>query len=330
MKNLNIKLLEGPGHLPIHLQIRHCLEYAIGFGQLTPGTRLPSVRELAIELEVAPNTVARAYQELQEGGLLVTQPGRGTFVSMLTEGESPTTVTGSALQSILQPAIASAQAIGFSRSEIMEVVDGLLADSRIAVGFVGINQRIVDKWSAILEQEFDDLGIQVTRLTLDEVRQNLTEALRKLQPVSRVFTLVTTYADVRSLLHPHGKKISVLLSELSSVTHQKLANLPRTGLIGLVCRDFYVSSLLGIISVYADSERVRRVSPDDENELRALIEEAEIVLHTLAAVEQVIPLVKPETKLVELEFVPNRASFEQLRLILGQEAVPAHSKNGAS
>ena len=178
MKNLNIKLLEGPGHLPIHLQIRHCLEYAIGFGQLPPGTRLPSVRELAIELEVAPNTVARAYQELQEGGLLVTQPGRGTFVSTLTEGESPTTVTGSALQNILQPAIASAQAIGFSRSEIMEAVGELLADNRIAVGFVGINQLVVDKWSAILEQEFDDLGIQVTSLTLDEVSQNPAEALR--------------------------------------------------------------------------------------------------------------------------------------------------------
>ena len=330
MMNLNIKLLEGPGHLPIHLQIRHCLEYAIGFGQLTPGTRLPSVRELAIELAVAPNTVARAYQELQEGGLLVTQPGRGTFVSMLTEGESPTKVTGSALQNILQPAIASAQAIGFSRSEIMEAVGELLAENRIAVGFVGINQLVVDKWSAILEQEFDDLGIQVTSLTLDEVRQNPAEALRKLQSATRVFTLITTYAEVRSLLHPHDKKISALLSELSSATHQKLANLPRTGLIGLVCRDFYVSSLLGIISVYVDPERARRVSPDDENELRALIEEAEIVVHTLAAAEQVIPLVKSETKLVELEFVPNRVSFEQLRLVLGQEAVPSHPKDGAS
>ena len=330
MKNLNIKLLEGPGHLPIHLQIKHCLEYAIGFGQLTSGTQLPSVRELAIELEVAPNTVARAYQELQGGGLLVTQPGRGTFVSMLIEGESPTTVTGSALQNILQPAIASAQAIGFSRSEIMEVLDELLADNRIAVGFVGINQRVVDKWTAILEREFDDLGIQVTSLTLDEVCQNLAEALRKLQSAPRVFTLVTTYADVHNLLHPHGKKISALLSELSSATHQKLGNLSRTSLIGLVCRDFYVSSLLGIISVYADPERLRRVSPDDENEVRALIEEAEVVVHTLPAADQVVPLAKPETKLVELEFVPNRASFEQLRLVLRQEAALSHPKNGAS
>lgn len=63
MKNLTINLLKGPGHLPIHLQIMHCLEYAIGFGQLPPGTRLPSVRELATELQVAPNTVARAYAE---------------------------------------------------------------------------------------------------------------------------------------------------------------------------------------------------------------------------------------------------------------------------
>jgi GntR family transcriptional regulator len=321
MKDLKFKLLKGLGHLPIHVQIRHCLEYAIGFGQLPPSTRLPSVRELATELAVAPNTVSRAYQELRESGLLVTKPGRGTFVSDLLESEFSTIVSGSSLKRMLQPAIASAQAVGFSRSEIMEATDELLADRRITVGFVAINRTILDKWSAILEQEFGDLGICVTGFTLDEVHQDLNEVLFRLQSAHRVFTLVTTYADVRGLLHAHGKKVSALLSELSAATHQKLANLLGTGLIGLVCRDFYASSLLGIISAYVDPERVRCVSPDDENGVRCLIEEAKVIVHTLAATEQLIPLARPETKLIEVEFVPNRANFEQLHSILKQEAI---------
>jgi GntR family transcriptional regulator len=302
MDKFSIKLLEGAGYLPIHRQIKNGLEYAIGFGQLPAGTRLPSVRELASELKVAPNTVARAYQELQEDGFLVTQPGRGTFVSDLVETDTSSQVSRSTLQGVLQPAIASAFAIGFSRDEIIEGVNEILADKKIIVGFVGINQLLVDKWTAILEREFRDLGMQVLGFVLDEVRQDLTGTLRKLQAAHRVFTGVPTYAEVRRLLGDHNKKVSALLSELSVATHQVLANLPPTGLIGLVCRDFYVSSFLGVISAYVDSDRVRRVSPDDDDGIRKLVAEADVA--------------QPETKLIELEFVPNRASFEQLRSML--------------
>ncbi len=66
---------------PIYLQIVEKVKRAIIRGDLKPGDRLPSVRELAIMLRVNPNTVQRAYQELEREGLTFTRRGQGNFVT---------------------------------------------------------------------------------------------------------------------------------------------------------------------------------------------------------------------------------------------------------
>src|SRR5437899_434999 len=67
--------------LPIYQQLAHQIREAIARGELQPDARLPSVRQLSRELVVNPNTVARAYTELEREGLLVSRPGRGIYVA---------------------------------------------------------------------------------------------------------------------------------------------------------------------------------------------------------------------------------------------------------
>lgn len=67
--------------IPIYVQIINQVKHAAASGIIQPGDRLPSVRRLARELVVNPNTIARAYQELERDGVITTQQGRGTFVA---------------------------------------------------------------------------------------------------------------------------------------------------------------------------------------------------------------------------------------------------------
>ena len=67
--------------LPIYQQLAHQIREAIARGELQPDVGLPSVRQLSRDLVVNPNTVARAYTELEREGLLVSRPGRGTAVA---------------------------------------------------------------------------------------------------------------------------------------------------------------------------------------------------------------------------------------------------------
>lgn len=81
MINLN---LDPSSRQPIYQQLVDQLRVQIACGELADGTRLPSVRELALELRINPNTVARTYRELENEGFVVLQQGRGVFVTHQT------------------------------------------------------------------------------------------------------------------------------------------------------------------------------------------------------------------------------------------------------
>lgn len=67
-------------HSPIYFQIMEQVKHAIATGALKPGAQLPTVRQLAADLRVNFNTVARAYRLLDEEGIISTQHGRGTYI----------------------------------------------------------------------------------------------------------------------------------------------------------------------------------------------------------------------------------------------------------
>ena len=67
--------------IPFHRQVVNQIKYGIASGRLLPGEQLPTVRELSVELQVNPNTIGKAYSELDLLKILDTQQGTGTFVS---------------------------------------------------------------------------------------------------------------------------------------------------------------------------------------------------------------------------------------------------------
>jgi GntR family transcriptional regulator len=73
--------VDTASRLPIYQQLAQQIRAAIARGELQPEAGLPSVRQMSRELVVNPNTVARAYTELEREGLLVSRPGRGIYVA---------------------------------------------------------------------------------------------------------------------------------------------------------------------------------------------------------------------------------------------------------
>ena len=78
--SINFSLDNSDG-APIYRQIIRQIEYAILSGRLKSGDKLPTIRSLAVELKTNPNTIAKAYGELEIRGILATQVGSGTFIS---------------------------------------------------------------------------------------------------------------------------------------------------------------------------------------------------------------------------------------------------------
>jgi len=73
--------IDNKSGVPFYRQIIEQVKFGVARGDLGPGDRLPTVRQLAVDLSINPNTVIRAYRELEIEGALDTQQGSGTFVS---------------------------------------------------------------------------------------------------------------------------------------------------------------------------------------------------------------------------------------------------------
>lgn len=105
-------------HVPVYVQIVERIGTLITGGALTPGDQLPTVRQLATDLRVNFNTVARAYRLLDEAGVISTQQGRGTYVLEALPAERADRLRRATLESLARAFVADAGRMGFSPDEI--------------------------------------------------------------------------------------------------------------------------------------------------------------------------------------------------------------------
>lgn len=111
--------LDFKSGVPYYKQVILQVEMAIVDGRLENGDQLPTVRSLAVTLKINPNTVARAYNELEIRGIVNTQQGTGTFISdkkiELTDIEKERI-----LSELTQPYLSNARAYGFTLEELIK------------------------------------------------------------------------------------------------------------------------------------------------------------------------------------------------------------------
>jgi GntR family transcriptional regulator len=113
--------LDDASGVPVYLQIKAQVLHAISRGRLKSGDQLPTVREVAVDLEINPNTVNRAYAELEREGLLSSRRGRGTFIS---DHKQPFDLSAqrTRIRDIARRALGEARAFGFRAEELIDVV----------------------------------------------------------------------------------------------------------------------------------------------------------------------------------------------------------------
>jgi GntR family transcriptional regulator len=113
--------------LPIYSQIIYSIKHQVATGQLKPGEQLPTVRKLATDLRINPNTAARAYETLDTEGVITTQRGRGTYVREHPDDAHLARLRKDQLKSMMDNVINNALSLGYTTEEIKETFEGELA-----------------------------------------------------------------------------------------------------------------------------------------------------------------------------------------------------------
>lgn len=130
-KNNRFSLTIDPeSPMPIYAQIAEEIKKAVATGHLKPGQQLPTVRQLAVDLKINPNTVAHAYGELEKAGIIATRRGMGTFV--LSPPEHTSTRNPNLLAELATKTILEAHRLGFTAQELIEAIKAQMADANLS------------------------------------------------------------------------------------------------------------------------------------------------------------------------------------------------------
>ena len=109
--------IDGNDPTPLYAQLEGAIRVAIATGRLNVGDRLPTVRQLAVELKINANTVAKVYGELERVGVLETRRGVGTFVRKAGSHSAAPPDRERSLVALADHFLAGAAALGFSADE---------------------------------------------------------------------------------------------------------------------------------------------------------------------------------------------------------------------
>ncbi len=112
---------------PIYLQLMEQIKHAVETCALQAGEQLPTMRKLAVELVINPNTVIRAYRELEREGIVEIRHGSGAFVRQSATGRTKISLKA---QSVMQSAVDRLSTAGLTEDEIRRLMENELAQLR--------------------------------------------------------------------------------------------------------------------------------------------------------------------------------------------------------
>jgi GntR family transcriptional regulator len=115
--------IDARDRTPIYAQLERALRAAVATGRLQPGDQLPTVRQLAVDLSVNANTVARVYAELERAGVIETRRGVGSFVCGTAARAHPPREHDRRLRAFTTRILADADAAGFTLEDVVRALE---------------------------------------------------------------------------------------------------------------------------------------------------------------------------------------------------------------
>src|SRR4051794_3433640 len=197
--------------VPLRTQLQGLIEYGIACGQLVPGELLPSVRELAERIGVAPMTVSQVYSDLKAAGLIETRPGSGSFVTGSDRARLAARPEATELHKRIDSLIDAGIAAGIRPAELVSLVsarafyrDSIGARTRIVM--VGLFAEATASYARFIAARLGT-GVTVEALTLSSIERD-SEARARANSADLAVTFVNRQREVMALV-PGTKVVSI-------------------------------------------------------------------------------------------------------------------------
>lgn len=304
---------------PVYLQLKEAIKKMIRSGAWEAGTKIPTERELAENLNLSRNTVSTAYNELEAEGILISTQGRGTFVT-----DSDAVIRRESrkerLLKIVDIAMEEAAELGFTIDEFvaithhrgMEKKDML---SRVKVAFVECNREQLLDFSSELHL---DSGVAIMPVLLDDFRARPAVINASLADVELVLTTFFHLEEVRGLIDDKRKDIIGIALNPQLETIVKIARLPQDSVLGVICAsDTFVAKIKNSLrQAGIDHLQVKSTITKDGRELADLVATADAVVVSPHRKKDVTALCGKNKEVIEFRYLPDMGSINIVKTAL--------------
>ena len=299
--------------LSLRQQLKGAIEHGISFGELPIGASLPSVRDMALQAEVAPMTVAKVYAELKAAGLIETRSGSGTSVADSVQarlaGGPDMARFGAAIDLVADLALG----IGARPADIPGLINTRVT-TRLAQGrrklivMIALFADATASYAARVAVQVGDHAL-VESTTLDQIAADPARAQRL-----RGADLVLTFANLQAAVTEAIPGVPILSIRFipSEATRMALASIDPMARVGVVSRfaDFLPVLTLGVRRFAAHVRDIVAVNLDDPDIATVLTNCDVVVLATGA--DDAARLAKPGALRIEYRHIPDPGDIDRL------------------
>ncbi|HEY4203166.1 MAG TPA: GntR family transcriptional regulator [Devosiaceae bacterium] len=298
--------------VPVGTQLHGLLSYVLSHGEMAYGTKLPSVRQLAADLGIAPMTVSQVYQELRDDGLIEMKRGLGAFTGRDPYAQLHEHLPTHALRADIEALIGKAEHLGISATALVSMVaaQAQLRKPRTGLNivfcgiFVGPTQDYVEDIKPVLAPD-DTVRI----VTLEQLQAS--EAARAIcAEADVVLTFVHRDKEVQALVKE--ARILALRFIPSEKTRQALASLdPRTRVAAVTHFKDYIAIMRPSIREFAPHVADIRVTWSAAPDVAEVVEQCDAVIYATGA-DDVANLARPGVRCFEYRHAPDQGALHNV------------------
>lgn len=318
--------------VPLRTQLHGLIEYGIGGGELLAGEALPSVRELAEKVGVAPMTVSQVYADLKAAGLIETRPGSGTFVAENLQARTAMQKDASGLHRRIDELIDASRALGMRSAELLSMINARVSyrdsiGSRMRIVVIGLFPDATASYARFIATRLGS-AVTVEPLTIAAIERDAGMRARA-NSADLAITFVNRQREVIGLV-PSTKVVTISFTPAEE-TRLALASLDSLASIAVVSRfpDFLPIMKSGL-QRFAPHVSEMAAATIETPGLDALIEKASVVVFASGA-ERVLEHLPAGVHAIEYRHAPDTADIERviMPLVRANEARRASCINDA-
>lgn len=299
--------------IPLRLQLKGMIEYGIACGELVVGEPLPSVRDLAEIVGVAPMTISLVYRDLKQDGLIETIPGAGTYVADSSQARMAAQPAVVSLHREIDELIDRSLEMGIRTADLGALINARLnyrmgLGRRVSIVMVGLFPEATASYAKFIAARLGN-GATVEPMSMADIERN-PELRSRAGSADLALTFANRHREVSALL-PNTKVVSIRFIP-SEATRLALASLDPMARVVVVSRfpDFLPIIKSGVQRFAAHVQNIEASALDDPRSAD-LAGKADVVVYSTGA-ESAAGLAPPGTQTFEYRHTPDPGDIERV------------------